>query len=521
AHSFIYDFGGIRGQGYFAVFDGHAGKHAAEWCGHHFHTHLLDHLRKAPASTPVPDLLNATFLSVDAKLSELAVKGGTHSGCTAVTCFLRLEDDRGQPAGDASGVSKDVVPVQEVAAHELVADKDAALKVARRLEEQEEDARRNPGPGTGRRDKNPLDPFDGGRDTTAEELRYLREDEEEHASDVGTPSQVAEAESEPDMLARATAAAAAGPRPTAASAAAASEGASPAGSPGDSSSAGSGTQQAPGPHETVSDNPSRDLKQRIKNILGVSTSGGSSDLDMPSSAISATSEGPTPVDGRSPESRTTSEQVLPEAGTDTSAAAAAPSGHSPSLVPPTPAIPISAPAVSLPREKAPRRTLYTANVGDARAVLCRAGKAIRLTYDHKGTDTKEAKRISDAGGYVLNNRVNGVLAVTRSLGDSSMKEFVVGSPYTTETTLGPHDDFLIVACDGLWDVCTDQEAVDLVADCADDAQAASQKLLDHALNRFSTDNLSILVVSLHPPSKASQRRRQSTQQQGAGMIANP
>lgn len=43
----------------------------------------------------------------------------------------------------------------------------------------------------------------------------------------------------------------------------------------------------------------------------------------------------------------------------------------------------------------------------------------------------------------------GVLAVTRSLGDSSMKEFVVGSPYTTETTLGPDDEFLIVACDGV------------------------------------------------------------------------
>lgn len=49
----------------------------------------------------------------------------------------------------------------------------------------------------------------------------------------------------------------------------------------------------------------------------------------------------------------------------------------------------------------------------------------------------------------MNNRVNGVLAVTRSLGDSSMKEFVVGSPYTTETTLGDDDDFLIIACDGV------------------------------------------------------------------------
>lgn len=49
----------------------------------------------------------------------------------------------------------------------------------------------------------------------------------------------------------------------------------------------------------------------------------------------------------------------------------------------------------------------------------------------------------------MNSRVNGVLAVTRSLGDSAMKEFVVGSPYTTETVLGSEDDFLIIACDGV------------------------------------------------------------------------
>ena len=96
-----------------------------------------------------------------------------------------------------------------------------------------------------------------------------------------------------------------------------------------------------------------------------------------------------------------------------------------------------------------RRVLYTANAGDARGVLCRAGRAVRLTYDHKGSDKQEAKRITDAGGFVMSGRVNGVLAVTRSLGDSSMKEYVVGSPYTTETELGSEDEFLILACDGV------------------------------------------------------------------------
>ena len=97
-----------------------------------------------------------------------------------------------------------------------------------------------------------------------------------------------------------------------------------------------------------------------------------------------------------------------------------------------------------------QRVLYTANVGDARIVLCRNGKALRLSYDHKGSDENEGKRISNAGGLILNNRVNGVLAVTRALGDSYMKELVTGHPYTTETVIQPEmDEFLILACDGV------------------------------------------------------------------------
>ncbi|KAL1917345.1 uncharacterized protein VTP21DRAFT_5001 [Calcarisporiella thermophila] len=140
-----------------------------------------------------------------------------------------------------------------------------------------------------------------------------------------------------------------------------------------------------------------------------------------------------------------------------------------------------------------KKILCTANVGDARAVLCRNGKAIRLSYDHKGSDEQEAKRITDLGGFMMNNRVSGILAVTRSLGDCSMKEFIVGSPYTSETELTKRDPFLILACDGLWDVCDDQEAVDLIKDIQD-PQEASEKLLKHALTNFSTDNLSVMVV---------------------------
>lgn len=111
----------------------------------------------------------------------------------------------------------------------------------------------------------------------------------------------------------------------------------------------------------------------------------------------------------------------------------------------------------------------------------------------------------------MSGRVNGVLAVTRALGDSSMKEFVVGAPYTTETELCEEDEFLILACDGvrdlsqvlelkcqrlcfkLWDVITDQGAIELVRHI-EDAQEASRALLKHALENHTTDNVTAIVV---------------------------
>ncbi|KAJ1969999.1 phosphatase 2C [Dimargaris xerosporica] len=144
----------------------------------------------------------------------------------------------------------------------------------------------------------------------------------------------------------------------------------------------------------------------------------------------------------------------------------------------------------------PRWTLYLGNAGDARAVLARDGRAVRLTYDHKGDDPNEVRRVMEAGGFVLNNRVNGVLAVTRALGDTSMKEVVVGHPYTTETTLTTGADYLILACDGLWDVCSDQKAVDLIRSI-DDPQQASETLTKYALDNFSRDNITVMVVRLY------------------------
>ncbi|SCU90771.1 LADA_0F06348g1_1 [Lachancea dasiensis] len=140
-----------------------------------------------------------------------------------------------------------------------------------------------------------------------------------------------------------------------------------------------------------------------------------------------------------------------------------------------------------------KRMLYTANVGDTRIVLCRNGHSVRLTYDHKASDTGEMQRVEEAGGLIMRSRVNGMLAVTRSLGDKFFDSLVVGNPFTTSVEITTTDQFLIIACDGLWDVLEDQEACDAIKK-SNDASEAAKTLVRMALERGTTDNVTVMVV---------------------------
>lgn len=147
--------------------------------------------------------------------------------------------------------------------------------------------------------------------------------------------------------------------------------------------------------------------------------------------------------------------------------------------------------------KGGRRTLHVANVGDARAVLCKAGKAIRLTYDHKATDVAEQKRIQDAGGFVLRGRVLGILAVSRSFGDHGLKQFVSARPFMTQTELTADCQFLAMCCDGVFDVMKDEEVVDFVLEHSKGGAPnpkIAQMLVQEALDRKSTDNITAMVI---------------------------
>merc|ERR1719191_184319 len=140
--------------------------------------------------------------------------------------------------------------------------------------------------------------------------------------------------------------------------------------------------------------------------------------------------------------------------------------------------------VCLLQEEGHNRVIYTAHLGDSRAVMARGGSATRLTSmtDHKATDPLEAKRVIEAGGQIINDRVNGMLAMTRALGDHLLKmptlpnDVVSNVPDITSTDLSPQDTFVIVACDGLWDVMNDQQAVELVSDCLKELSPLAQQL---------------------------------------------
>jgi len=139
--------------------------------------------------------------------------------------------------------------------------------------------------------------------------------------------------------------------------------------------------------------------------------------------------------------------------------------------------------------------LFIANVGDSRAVLALHGKALRVTTDHKPELEAERERIEKVGGFVKNGAITGSLAVSRALGDFSYKPFITCDP----DVFGPFSfmeeeyQFLILACDGLWDVVSDQEAVDIVITSKNPEEAAV-KLRDKALNLKSKDNVSVLVI---------------------------
>lgn len=188
--------------------------------------------------------------------------------------------------------------------------------------------------------------------------------------------------------------------------------------------------------------------------------------------------------------------------------------------------------------------ILVGHVGDSRTVLCcdHKGRPVQLTTDHTPYDDRESVDVIARGGLVQGNieagellRVNGVLAVTRSLGDRALSDVISASPDIlllrlinepsipfegidgNETSCaafkrarrvhgGP---FVILASDGLWDVLTNGDAADFACNyllqfvdlnsgeiAPHSFQEAAKALAQEAFVRGSSDNIGVCVIDL-------------------------
>jgi len=141
-----------------------------------------------------------------------------------------------------------------------------------------------------------------------------------------------------------------------------------------------------------------------------------------------------------------------------------------------------------------RKAVTVASTGDSRCVLSRKKKAIALSQDHKPEDPKERTRIENCGGRVLPCgpcwRVDGDLNLSRALGDftwkgdkrfASDKQRIICHPAMDEAKLEATDDFLVVACDGLFEKFTRQQLVDVIHERREDKDGEVQSWKDRAI----------------------------------------
>jgi len=160
--------------------------------------------------------------------------------------------------------------------------------------------------------------------------------------------------------------------------------------------------------------------------------------------------------------------------------------------------------------------IICASVGDSRAVVGTLKEnnleAVPLSEDHSPVNTLEKNRIIKAGGFVQYDRVNGELAMSRAIGDFQYKsnkkfslneQLVISIPDVFVHKRSKNDKFMLIACDGVFDVFSNQEAIDAVHDLyvsidqneSSKEQKITAALVNSAVDKGSTDNVSAIVIS--------------------------
>lgn len=164
------------------------------------------------------------------------------------------------------------------------------------------------------------------------------------------------------------------------------------------------------------------------------------------------------------------------------------------------------------------KELFVANAGDSRCVVCRNGKALEMSIDHKPEDQVEFERIQKAGGRVtLDGRVNGGLNLSRAIGDHGYKmnkkvqpedQMISALPDIKKISIEPEDEFMVLACDGIWNFMTSDDVVEFVQDrIADPTKKLTdicEEMFDYCLaphtkgDGTGCDNMTAIIVQFKP-----------------------
>ncbi|KAM9861213.1 protein phosphatase 1G [Aulostomus maculatus] len=197
------------------------------------------------------------------------------------------------------------------------------------------------------------------------------------------------------------------------------------------------------------------------------------------------------------------------------------------------------------------KQLIVANAGDSRCVVSERGKAVDMSYDHKPEDEVELARIKNAGGKVtMDGRVNGGLNLSRAIGDHFYKrnkvlppeeQMISAMPDVKVLTLNEDHDFMVIACDGIWNVLSSQEVVDFISERIKPDQGGGarplssivEELLDHCLapdtsgDGTGCDNMTCIIITFRPhpspvrnQSEDSKKRKQQDEAEGSELEKN-
>uniref|UniRef100_A0A914CYJ1 PPM-type phosphatase domain-containing protein n=1 Tax=Acrobeloides nanus TaxID=290746 RepID=A0A914CYJ1_9BILA len=154
-----------------------------------------------------------------------------------------------------------------------------------------------------------------------------------------------------------------------------------------------------------------------------------------------------------------------------------------------------------------KNVAYLGWCGDSSIGIFKPTEVVTLSKRHTPNDEEEVKRIEEAGGMVVwiqgERRVNGVLNVSRSLGDIQGKPMISSEPDTRVYKLEENDYILFLASDGVWDTLPEEviyEAAQkfITNNNSEDYHKMAQFIVDEAKEEGATDNLTLICVFLVP-----------------------